>query len=111
MIPWRYIIPRGGYFKSLLIARRCPEILHHIDMAAFYAGASVLGLVAILTVVLPLRVISWVADALADMASTDFVELRNREIEAAHRVLNVDQIRERCGFDPLPRISPKRKEN
>src|SRR3954464_12008533 len=38
LLPWRYLVPRRGYFRQARAARVCPEISAHLDHAAFYAA-------------------------------------------------------------------------
>jgi len=111
MIPWRFLVPRRQYFRSLRIARACPEIRAHIDRAAFYTAAenSVFGLFLIPGILVLL--IEWCLEKVRhSLPIPNFAEERNRAIEEAHRIVPIAEIRRRVGLPPLPSIMAKPKE-
>lgn len=112
--PWRFVSPRRGYFLEIKVARACPEIRHLIDRAAFYKLCerfTMLPLAIIFVMVLPLvyliefgkRVLRCLPPLLPD-----FSNRRRKVIDEIYEIVPLEEMRERSGLAPLPKIALKR---
>jgi len=109
MVPWRYVIPRTGYFRSLAVARKCPEIRWHVDRMALLGAGEMLVSVPMLLGYLVLLPLIWMAERCKGALAwvPDFSAKRLETLRQAHEILSVDEIRERIGLEPTPRIMTK----
>jgi len=112
--PWRFVSPRRGYFREIKVARACPEIRHLIDKAAFYKLCerfTMLPLAIIFVMVLPFvyliefckRVLRFLPPLLPD-----FSNRRRKVIDEIYEIVPLEEMRERAGLEPLPKITSKR---
>lgn len=112
--PWRFVSPRRGYFREIKVARACPEIKHLIDKAAFYKICerfTMLPLAIIFVMVLPLvYLIEFGKRVLRSLPPLlpDFSNRRRRVIDEIYKIVPLEEMRERAGLEPLPKITTKR---
>ena len=112
--PWRFISPRRGYFREIKVARACPEISHLIDKAAFYKLCerfTMLPLAIIFVMVLPFVYLIELGKRLLTFLSPllpDFSNRRRKVIDEIYKIVPLEQMRERAGLEPLPKITLKR---
>lgn len=109
MIAWRYLVPRAGYFRSLAVTRKCPEIRWHVDRMALLGAGEMLVAAPMLLGYLVLLPLIWMAERCRGALSwlPDFSAKRLETLRQAHEILSVDEIRTRIGLDPTPRILTK----
>jgi len=53
ILPWRYLVPRRGYFRQARASRNYPEIAYHLDLAALCAASWPLTAVAVVVFGIP----------------------------------------------------------
>lgn len=102
-VPWRFLVPRAGYFRSLKIARECPEISGHVDRMALYtAGGAVISVPLVVGVIVVYPVF-WAAEKSRGLLGLlpDFSARRLATLSEAHRIVPVEEIRRRIGLPQL----------
>lgn len=110
---WRHLVPRRRYFKSLKIARVCPEIAWHIDEGAKLTAQSYLVGAVYLPTVGPLILISAAMTLIGSFVLAhlprmpDYASKKGDVVEQAWRIIPRDEIRERLG-EEVPRILSKK---
>ena len=112
---WRYAVPRRRYFRSLKVARVCPEIEHIVEAQARISAKSyafdlfwvpTVGVVALICGGLTL-LFAGVLSILPRRPDFDGEKIDlNYE---AWRVVPLEEIRERMG-DEVPRILSKKSD-
>lgn len=106
-IPWRYLIPRRRYFQTLRIARACPEISGHMDRIALYGAAEILVMLPLFPIILLWLPIEWLLRKITVPRLPDFNQMRCDEVEAAHRIVPLREIRRRMGLPDTTIITRK----
>lgn len=102
LLPWRFLVPRKGYFKGLKIADECPEIRTHIDRIAIYSLGCMILKVALFGAFVAIYPLIRIADKAKRLlaALPDFEGKRVEAIREAHEIVPPEEIRMRIGLPP-----------